>query len=217
MEDHMTLNPDASSLPWRSPMLHTLAEHWWLLLLRGIAAIVFGLLTFAWPGLTLLTLVIIYGAYALVDGVLALVAAFTGGAKPIPTWWLVIIGLLGIGAGAITFLYPVVTALVLVVFIGVWSIAHGIFEIVGAIQLRKEIDNEWMLILAGAMSVLFGVVILMWPGAGALALVWLIGAYAIVFGALLVGFALRLRRHRGPAPAQHADRTRPISNPPRVN
>jgi uncharacterized membrane protein HdeD (DUF308 family) len=199
MEDDMTLNRDAPSLPWHSPVLHALAERWWVMLLRGIAAIIFGVLAFAWPGLTLLTLVIIYGAYALVDGVLALVAAFTGGAKPIPTWWLIVVGLLGIGAGVVTFLYPGMTALVLVVFIGVWSIAHGIFEIVGAIQLRKEIDNEWLLVLAGAMSVVFGIVILMWPGAGALALVWLIGAYAIVFGALLVGFALKLRSHRSAA------------------
>jgi uncharacterized membrane protein HdeD (DUF308 family) len=191
----MTLDQNVAS--WRSPMLHALAERWWLLLLRGIAAIVFGILAFVWPGLTLLTLVIFYGAYALVDGVLSLVAAFTGGAKPVPTWWLIVVGLLGIGAGLVTFLYPGITALVLVVFIAVWSIAHGIFEIIGAIQLRKEIDNEWLLIVAGAMSVLFGVVILIWPGAGALALVWLIGAYAIVFGALMVGFAFRLRSHRG--------------------
>jgi uncharacterized membrane protein HdeD (DUF308 family) len=203
----MTLDQDLSA--WRTPMLHALAERWWLLLLRGIAAIIFGVLAFVWPGLTLLTLVIIYGAYALLDGVLALVAAFMGGAKPIPTWWLVIVGVLGIAAGLVTFLWPGVTALVLLVFIAVWSIARGLFEIIGAIQLRKEIDNEWLLILAGAMSVVFGILILLWPGAGALALIWLIGAYAIIFGALLVGFALRLRRHRGAATALH--RSQPIS------
>jgi uncharacterized membrane protein HdeD (DUF308 family) len=195
----MTIDQNVSS--WRTPMLQALAERWWLLLLRGIAAVIFGVLAFVWPGLTLLTLVIIYGAYALLDGVLALVAAFTGGAKPIPTWWLVIVGVLGIAAGLVTFLYPGVTALVLLVFIAVWSIARGVFEIIGAIQLRKELENEWLLILAGAMSVVFGVLILVWPGAGALALVWLIGAYAIIFGALFVGFALRLRRHRAEARA----------------
>lgn len=193
----MTIDQNVSS--WRTPMLQALAERWWLLLLRGIAAVIFGVLAFVWPGLTLLTLVIIYGAYALLDGVLALVAAFTGGAKPIPTWWLVIVGVLGIAAGLVTFLYPGVTALVLLVFIAAWSIARGVFEIIGAIQLRKELENEWLLILAGAMSVVFGVLILVWPGAGALALVWLIGAYAIIFGALFVGFALRLRRHRAGA------------------
>jgi uncharacterized membrane protein HdeD (DUF308 family) len=182
--------------PTPRPMLHALAKSWWLVLLRGIAAIVFGVLAFIWPGLTLLTLVLFYGAYALVDGVLALIAAFTGSAKPVPTWWLVLIGLFGIAAGLVTFLWPGITALVLIIFIGAWAIAHGIFEIVGAIKLRKEIDNEWWLILAGALSVLFGILVLAAPGAGALGLIWVIGAYSIVFGILLVGLSLRLRKHR---------------------
>jgi len=185
---------DTASVP--GPMLQTLAKNWWMVLLRGIAAIVFGVLAFAWPGLTLLTLVIIYGAYALVDGVIALIAAFSGGAKPAPTWWLIVAGIAGIVAGIATFVWPGITALVLIVFIGVWSIVHGIFEIVGAIKLRKEIDNEWWLILAGVLSVIFGVLVLAMPGAGALALVWVIGAYAIVFGILLVGFSFKLRKHR---------------------
>jgi uncharacterized membrane protein HdeD (DUF308 family) len=176
-------------------MLQAMAKSWWLVLLRGIAAILFGVLAFIWPGLTLLTLVILYGAYALVDGVISLVAAFSGGAKPVPTWWLIVVGLAGIAAGLVTFFWPGITALVLIVFIGAWSIVHGIFEIVGAIKLRKEIDNEWWLILAGALSVIFGIMVLALPGAGALALIWIIGAYAIVFGVLLVGLSLRLRKH----------------------
>jgi uncharacterized membrane protein HdeD (DUF308 family) len=178
------------------PMLHALAKNWWLVLLRGIAAIVFGVLAFVWPGLTLLTLVLFYGAYALIDGAIALIAAFTGAAKPVPTWWLVVVGLAGLAAGLVTFLWPGITAFVLIIFIGAWAIMHGIFEIVGAIKLRKEIDNEWLLILAGAMSVIFGIVVLVAPGAGALGLVWAIGAYSVVFGILLVGLSLRLRRHR---------------------
>jgi uncharacterized membrane protein HdeD (DUF308 family) len=184
---------DTASAP--GPMLETLAKNWWMVLLRGIAAIVFGVLAFIWPGLTLLTLVILYGAYALVDGVISLVAAFSGGAKPVPTWWLVVGGLAGIVAGILTFVWPGITAFVLIVFIGAWSIVHGIFEIIGAIKLRKEIDNEWWLILAGALSVIFGIAVLAMPGAGALALIWVIGAYAIVFGILLVGLAFRLRKH----------------------
>ena len=183
-------------VPAPRPMLHALAKAWWLVLLRGIAGILFGILAFVWPGLTLVTLIMLYGAYALVDGAFALVAAFTGAAKPVPTWWLVVVGLLGILAGIVTFLWPGVTALVLVFFIGGWAIAHGIFEIIGAIQLRKEIDNEWWLILAGALSVIFGVMVLIAPGTGALALIWVIGAYSIVFGAMLVGLSLRLRKHR---------------------
>jgi uncharacterized membrane protein HdeD (DUF308 family) len=177
------------------PMLHALAKGWWLLLLRGIAAIAFGVLAFLWPGLTLVTLVLLYGAFALVDGVLSLVAAFTGSAKPVPTWWLVVVGLLGIAAAAVTFLWPGITAVLLVLFIGAWALVHGIFEIIGAIQLRKEIDNEWMLILGGVLSVLFGAIILIAPGAGALGLVWAIAAYSIVFGITFIALSLRLRKH----------------------
>jgi uncharacterized membrane protein HdeD (DUF308 family) len=176
------------------PGLHALAKNWWLLLLRGIAGIVFGVLAFVWPGITLLTLIIFYGAYALVDGVFAIGAAFRGGEAQ-SRWWLILIGVLGIAAGLLTFLWPGLTALVLATFIGAWSLIHGIFEIVGAIKIRKEIDNEWWLILSGALSVLFGLVMLILPGAGALALVWVIGAYSIIFGALLVGFAFRLKKH----------------------
>ena len=183
------------------PMLHALAKNWWLLLLRGIASIVFGVLAFAWPGLTLVTLVLFYGAFALVDGVIALVAAFSGGAKPAPTWWLVVVGLLGIAAGIATFLMPGITALLLIIFMGAWALVHGIFEIVGAIQLRKEIDNEWMLILSGIVSVLFGLIVLIAPGAGALRLIWAIAAYSIVFGITFIALALRLKKHKHTAPA----------------
>ncbi|MCC7272259.1 MAG: HdeD family acid-resistance protein [Alphaproteobacteria bacterium] len=178
------------------PMLHMLARSWWVFLLRGIAAIAFGVLAFLWPGLTLVTLVLLYGAFALMDGVLALVAAFTGAARPAPAWWLVVVGLLGIAAGAATFLWPGLTAVLLVLFIGAWALAHGIFAIIGAIQLRKEIDNEWTLILGGVLSVVFGGLVLFAPGTGALALVWAIAAYSVVLGILLVGLSLRLRRHR---------------------
>ena len=186
----------ATTLPHR-PLLHALAKCWWLLLLRGIASVVFGVLAFILPGLTLVTLVLLYGAFALVDGVLTLVAAFTGGAKPVPTWWLVVVGLIGIAAGVVTFLWPGITAILLVLFIGAWALVHGIFEIIGAIQLRKEIDNEWTLILGGVLSVLFGAVLLIAPGAGALGLIWAIAAYSIVFGILFIGLALRLRKHAG--------------------
>ena len=183
------------------PMLHALAKNWWLLLLRGIAAIVFGVLAFAWPGLTLVTLVLFYGAFALVDGIIALVAAFRGGAKPVPTWWLVVVGLLGIGAGIATFVMPGITAILLILFIGAWALVHGIFEIIGAIQLRKEIDNEWMLILSGVVSVLFGLIVLIAPGAGALGLIWAIAAYSIVFGISFVALAFRLKGHSHEAAA----------------
>jgi uncharacterized membrane protein HdeD (DUF308 family) len=176
------------------PILRALAKNWWLLLLRGIAAIVFGVLAFAWPGLTLLTLILLYGAYALIDGVIAIVAAITGNA-PAGRWWLAIAGILGIAVGALTFMLPGMTALILLFTIAGWAVAIGVLQIIGAIRLRKEIDNEWLLILNGAISVFFGLGVMVYPGAGALALVWVIGTYAIIAGVLYIGLALRLKKH----------------------
>lgn len=176
------------------PMLHALARNWWLILLRGIAAIVFGVLTFIWPGMTLLTLALLYGVFALIEGVLALAAAVVGGA-PAPRWWLAIVGLLGIAVGILTFMMPGMTAFLLVLFVAGWAIATGIMQVIGAIRLRKEIDNEWMLIAVGVISILFGVLVAMQPGLGALSLAYVIGAYAIIFGITLVGLAFRLRGH----------------------
>jgi uncharacterized membrane protein HdeD (DUF308 family) len=171
-----------------------MAGNWWLAVLRGVAAIIFGILAFAWPGITLLTLVLFWGAFALVDGVLAIIAAVKGG-NPMPRWWLAIVGLAGIIAGALTFLMPGLTALVLVTFVAVWAIILGVMEIYGAIKLRKEIQGEWLLILNGVISVLFGIVLLWRPVTGALALVWIIGAYAIILGVIYVMFGLKLRKH----------------------
>jgi uncharacterized membrane protein HdeD (DUF308 family) len=175
-------------------MLHALASNWWLLLLRGLCAILFGVLTFAWPGVTLLTLALLYGAYALIDGVIAIAAAVRGGA-PAPRWWLAVVGLLGITAGVVTLLLPGMTALLLLLFIAAWAIASGAMQIIGAIRLRKEIDNEWWLVAGGVLSVIFGLVLAVQPGTGALALLFVIGIYAIVHGVMLISFSLRLRKH----------------------
>jgi uncharacterized membrane protein HdeD (DUF308 family) len=172
-----------------------LTRSWWLILLRGVASILFGIAAFVWPGLTLLALTLLYGAFAMADGILALGAAFTGsGNRAIPTWWLVLIGLLGVATGTVAFLWPGLTAFALVIMIGAWAVAIGILQIIGAIRLRHEIEDEWFLIAAGILSVLFGGAILLKPGAGALALAWVIGAFAICFGILLCAFALRLKR-----------------------
>jgi uncharacterized membrane protein HdeD (DUF308 family) len=187
-------SPTPHSLAPGASLLHTMAGNWWLEVLRGVAAIIFGILAFAWPGITLLTLVLFWGAFALVDGVLAIIAAVKGG-NPMPRWWLAIVGLAGLAAGALTFLMPGLTALVLVTFIAVWAIILGVMEIVGAIKLRKEIQGEWLLILNGAISVLFGLVLLWRPVTGAIALVWIIGAYAIILGVIYVMFGLKLRKH----------------------
>jgi len=186
--------------PFPVALHEVLSRNWWLLLLRGFAAIGFGVLAFLWPGLTLLALVFLYGAYALLDGILSLAAAIMGRGTAAPTGWLVFVGLLGIGAGLATFFWPAITAFVLVMLIAVWSIFQGAFTIVGAVRLRREIEGEWWLILSGLLSVAFGVLLMVHPGAGALALIWIIGAYEIVFGVLQIGLALRLHR-RTPATA----------------
>ncbi len=151
-------------------LLHALAGNWWLLLLRGVCAVVFGVLAFAWPGVTLVTLVLFYGAFALVDGICAVVAAVMGGG-PGSRWWLAASGLCGIAVGAMTLMWPGLTALVLLLFIAGWAIVTGLLEIIGAVRLRNEIDNEWMLILSGVVAVLFGLALLAQPGTGALALI----------------------------------------------
>ena len=142
---------------------------------------------------TLVTLVVLYGAFALVDGVLAVAAAIM--ARPQLRAGGSIVGLRRHRGRPATFLRPGVSALVLLVFIAIWTIVTGKLQIVGAIQLRKEIGNEWLLIAGGALSVLFGLAVLVRPGAGALALIFVIGAFAIAYGMVLVGFAFRLRRH----------------------
>jgi uncharacterized membrane protein HdeD (DUF308 family) len=177
-------------------LLPLLTRNWWLILLRGVAAILFGVLAFLWPAITLVTLALLTGAYALTDGILALAAAFRGGGPGMSRGWLIFIGILGIIGGIGAFIFPGFTAFALVIFIGSWSIVRGIFEIVGAIQLRKEIKGEWLLILTGILSVVFGFFVWLLPGLGALAIVWTVAAYSIVYGVLLISLAFRVGRHR---------------------
>lgn len=184
-----------SSLEGR-PLLQALADNWWLLLLRGIAGVLFGVLAFIWPGLTILSLTLLWGAYALVDGGAALWAAITGGGGRFSGGsrvWLLAVGVLGIAAGIIAFVWPLATAEILVLLIGAWAVATGIMQLWGAIQLRKEIDGEWLLILSGAVSILFGLILMFQPLAGALAVVWMIGTFAIAFGIVHIVLAFRLR------------------------
>jgi uncharacterized membrane protein HdeD (DUF308 family) len=177
-----------------SALLEAATRNWWLVTLRGVIAILFGILAWIWPGITLLALVVLWGVYSIADGVLSLVTAFRWRDSGKPLWPLIIVGLAGIAAGIIAFMWPQITALVLLMFIAAWAIVIGIFQIVTAIRIRKEIENEWLLGLSGLVSVIFGVLMIASPGAGAIAVVWLIGAYAVFFGILLIALSFRLKR-----------------------
>ena len=176
-------------------MLETLTRYWWAVVLRGVAAVLFGLLALIWPDITVVVLVVLFGAYALVDGVLALVAAAMGENRG-RRGWLILEGVVGVLAGIVAFVWPGVTTLALLYLIAAWALVTGVLEIIAAIQLRREIRNEWLLILSGVCSVLFGILLAVWPATGALALVILIGSFTIVYGVVLVAFGMRLRHLR---------------------
>lgn len=174
-------------------MVEGLARNWWVVALRGVIAILFGVLTILNPAISLAALILLFGAYALVDGVFGIIAAITGRRNE-PRWAaLLVSGILGVLIGVAALLVPNVTALALLYFIAAWAVVHGVFEIVAAIQLRKVIAGELWLILAGVLSVAFGVAMFLFPAAGALAVVLWVGVFAIVFGIVLLAFAFRLR------------------------
>jgi len=172
-----------------------IADRWWTFVLRGIVAILFGLLTWFVPGIALLTLIFFFGFYAIADGVFNIAAAFRGrgsAEREAPWWALLLQGVLSIIAGCLAFFIPGLTALALLYLIGGWAIATGVLSIVAAIRLRKQITGEWMLVLMGILSIAFGVLIVLFPGAGALTVVLWIGAYATVFVILLIVLGFRL-------------------------
>ena len=172
---------------------HILSRNWWMLLLRGVVAIIFGLLLITRPGISLLTLVYLFGAFALVDGVAGTITAI-GGRREHDKWWVLLLaGLAGIVLGILTFMNPGITALVLLLYIAIWAILSGVFQVMAAIRLRKEIEGEFWLGLAGAVSVAFGLLLVARPGAGALAVVWMIGGYAVALGVILVLLAFKVR------------------------
>ena len=178
-------------------VVETFRLNWWLLALRGLLAVLFGVLAFMWPGATLITLVWLFGAFALVNGILSLVlAAKTPRGYP-KVGSLVLAGILGILAGLLAFVMPGITALGLLILIAAWAIVTGVMELVAAVRLRKIIANEWLLVLAGIASVIFGIILFVQPAAGALALIWLIATWAIVFGILLMILAFRMRNWKG--------------------
>jgi uncharacterized membrane protein HdeD (DUF308 family) len=173
-------------------MIETLKRHWWVPVIRGIAAIVFGIIAFAYPGLTIATLVLFFGAWVLIDGIFRVVGAI--GHHADPDWGFhLIIGIVGIIVGLLTFHAPQITALALIIYIAAWALMIGASEIAMAVKLRREIKGEWFLILMGLASIVFAILLLWNPVAGAAAVIWLIAWYAVVLGVLGIFFGFRLR------------------------
>jgi uncharacterized membrane protein HdeD (DUF308 family) len=178
----------------QTDFINLITRNWWTLALRGVVAVIFGILAFVWPGMTLAALVYLFGIYAVLDGILALITAFSA-PKGYPRFGgLIFQGLVSIAAGVLVFVWPGISAFVLLILIAAWAIVTGIIEIVTAVELRRVITHEWLLILAGIVSVAFGFLILMQPSTGALALIWWIASFAIVLGILLISLSFRVRR-----------------------
>ncbi|MBD2347052.1 HdeD family acid-resistance protein [Anabaena subtropica] len=170
-----------------------LARNWWTVALRGAIAIIFGLVALCWPTLTLTSLVYLFASFWLAGGILLAIAAFQEQLPDIHSKLLLLEGIIGIAVGAIACIYPGITAFVLLYLIAAWAIGTGIFEIIASIQLRRVIENEWLPAVAGVVSLIFGVMLITWPVAQALAILWLIAAYTILFGTLLLILGFRLR------------------------
>lgn len=175
-------------------MLERLTQHWWLIALRGMLAIIFGVIALAWPEITIAALVFVFGIYALADGVVSLYSAvarrdLAGSDRG----WLALQGVLGVIVGVLVFIWPGITALILLVLIAAWALVTGVLQIVASFTLRREVRNEWWLLIGGILSVIAGIILIVRPGVGALALIWVIGIYAIVYGIaqLILGFRLR--------------------------
>jgi uncharacterized membrane protein HdeD (DUF308 family) len=179
-------------------MIAVLTRNWWALALRGLFAILFGLAAFAMPGITLAVVILLFGAYAIVDGTFAIVAGLRAAERHERWWALLLEGIVDIAAGVVAFAWPALTALLLLYLVSVWAVVTGLLEIAAAIRIRQAIKGEWLLAINGVVSVLLGVFLVVVPGGGILVLIYWIGGYAIFFGVLLLGLAFRLRglRHR---------------------
>lgn len=179
--------------PQSRPALPAETGHWWALALRGAVAILFGLAAFLRPDIALEALILLFGAYALVDGVFSIVGVFGGTRMGTPRWLLFVEGVVSVLAGLIAFIFPGLTAVALLYLVAAWAVITGVTQAATAIRLRQEIQGEWALILGGALSVLFGLILAVLPAVGILSLIWLIGFYAVAFGVLLLIVAFRVR------------------------
>jgi uncharacterized membrane protein HdeD (DUF308 family) len=195
MSDHAR----ASSAPFADPLNEVLAQNWWVIAIRGVLGIIFGIIALVYTGVTILSLVLVFGAYALVDGIFAIIAAVRAARRHDRWGWLTFEGIASILAAVITVAVPGLTVLAFVLLIAAWAIVTGVLEIAAAFRLKMDHGRVW-LGLGGAASIIFGVLMFIAPVAGAIVLTWWLGAYALVFGVMLLVLAFRLRSHR----TQHA-------------
>jgi len=176
-------------------MYYNVRQNWWLLLVRGIAATALGVIALAWPQIALDALVMLFGIFFFADGLLLSAYAFQNRMN-ISSWFpLLITGLLGIAAGAVAFLWPTVTAVAFILLFAVWAIASGFLQTLIAVPLRRRINGGWLWIVTGILTLLVGLMLFFWPRAGLVALAWVIGIYAAVYGIFTIWLSLRLRTH----------------------
>lgn len=183
-------------LQFNDQVMNTLTRNWWVLVMRGVVALLFGVLAFMYPAVAIGAVIGLFGLYAIVDGVLAIIAAVKLGAQCAPWVLTLLSGCVGILLGLIVFLYPGLPAVALLVIIAIWGVLRGLLDIAAAVQLRKLIANEWLLGLGGLISIVFAGVLMYVPFASGQAFIWLLAAYALVYGALQLGFAHRVHRYR---------------------
>jgi uncharacterized membrane protein HdeD (DUF308 family) len=173
-------------------MIESMVRNWWVFVVRGILAILFGVLAFARPDITLVALVALFGTYALFDGILNITSAFMfSGSRYF--WWVLLDGILGIAVGVMTFMHPGAIAASLLILLGIWLIVTGLFRIFAAIELRKVIDHEWAYIISGLLSVAVGVLTVSRPGQSALGWLWVIGTYAVLYGVILLVLGFKMK------------------------
>ena len=178
-------------------ILESISKYWWMILLRGLLAIGFGLIAVTWPDLTLFWFIYLFGFYAIADGVVEIWSGITNRTRHDRWWSEILIGLAGIVAGILVIAWPDVTAVAAMYFLAAWMVVTGVIGIVYALRVRQEISNEWLIIITGVISVMLGIYFFAFPGDGALSLIWVIGIYAIIVGVLLVIFSFRARKGLG--------------------
>ncbi len=172
-----------------------LAKNWWMFLLRGILALIFGLLALFQPASTMLVVVWVFGIFMLVDGIIAVISAFTSNAKSEHWWFIIIGGILGIILGILTLYNPLAMGIAWVYLIAIWAIGTGIFMLITGIRLRKEIEGEVWMIIGGILSVIFGLLVLFNPASGAIAIGIIVGIYAVVFGIMFIALSIRMKKY----------------------